>query len=64
MKIVKWLDYKEVDPGKRPEQSIWEGMTRRVGSFSICYLTAFNLSTLVKDRPSRWKYVYLPPSWT
>ena len=26
MKIVKWLDYKEVGPGKRPEQSIKEGL--------------------------------------
>lgn len=48
MKIVKWLDYKEVGPGKRPEQSIKEGMTPGLGlsryALSQQSLT-FNLST-------------------
>lgn len=48
MKIVKWLDYKEVGPGKRPEQSIKEGMTR---SFSICSLTAkFDIQSFDESR--------------
>lgn len=31
MKIVKWFDYREIDPGKQP---INEGMTLGFGSFS------------------------------
>lgn len=36
---VKWLDYKEGGPGKRPEQSIKEGMTLGV-SLSFLGMTS------------------------
>lgn len=52
MKIVKWLDYKEVGPGKRP--SIKEGMTPGLGlsRYALSQQSfTFNLSTSLVGRP-------------